>query len=108
MRREAGFIDGGTAGCVIAKPDPTSLALALQEAPDAPGDGVCQMVQLSSRRRLHPTKSQARSSSAIDVETIEKKYMEVHIEIESTPESLNQRHGAGAGRCAGESPFLIK
>ena len=50
MRREAGFIDGGTAGCVIARPDPTFLALALQDAPDASGDGVCQMIQLSTRR----------------------------------------------------------
>ena len=29
--------------------------------------------------------------------------MEVHIEIERTPESLNQRHRAGAGRRAGKA-----
>jgi hypothetical protein len=70
--------------------------LALRETTDTLGDGVCQMRQLGTARRLHPTKSRARSVRAIDVDAIEKKYAEVDIQIELTTESLNQRHGTGA------------
>ena len=81
-------------------------ALALQETSDSVRDGVCQVRQLSTRGRLHPAKSEARSIRAIDVDTVQKKHMEVDICIEGTAESLNQRHCAGAGRRAGKSRLL--
>ena len=80
--------------------------LTFQETPDAPSDGVRQVCQLSTRRCLHPAKSGTRPFRAIDVDTIEKKYMKVDVEIESTSEALNQRDCAGAGRRAGKSRFL--
>ena len=74
---------------------------ALQETSDAPSYGVPQVGQLSTARRLHPTKSRARPIRAIDVDTIEKKYMQVKIQIEGTSQALHQRDGIGAGRGAG-------
>jgi hypothetical protein len=50
-------------------------ALALQEMPDSVSNGVRQVRQLSTLRRLYPANSDARSILAIDVNTIEKKYM---------------------------------
>jgi len=78
-------------------------ALALQATSDAMRDGVCQLSQLGTRRRLHPAKLDARPIRAIDVDTVQKEHMEVDICIQRTAESLNQRHRAGAGRGAGKS-----
>ncbi|MFT5116031.1 MAG: hypothetical protein ACI8P9_005392, partial [Parasphingorhabdus sp.] len=42
---------------------------ALQETTNAPRDGVRQVVQLGTCRRLHPTKLRAQSIRDIDVDT---------------------------------------
>jgi hypothetical protein len=52
-------------------------SLAFQEAPNAVSDGVRQMAQLSTRRRLHPTKADARSGCVINVDTIQKEHVKM-------------------------------
>ena len=49
--------------------------LAFKETSAALSDGVCQLSQLSTRRRLHPAKSRARPIRAIGVDTIEKEQL---------------------------------
>ncbi len=75
--------------------------MARIQAPDALSDGVRQAGQLSTRRRLHPAKSGARSSCAINVDTIKKEHVKMKIEVQRTSEPLDQRDRASAGYCAG-------
>ena len=69
----------GIAGQIAVLGITFQQSLAFQEAPNAVSDGVCQLGQLSARRRLHPAKPRARSIRAIDVDTIEKKDMKMDV-----------------------------
>ena len=80
--------------------------LAFQATPDALSDGVRQLGQLSTRRRLHPAKPHARPRGTIDVDTVEKAHVEVDVCIERAAEALDQRHRAAVAQLASTAGFF--
>ena len=76
---------------------PLNQALMLQETAHTPGDGVSELREFVTRRRLHSLKPIERPVPALDVHTVWKKHVKVDVEIERTPKSLDQRHRTGVG-----------
>ena len=68
-------------------------APALEETADAVRERGGQGVQLGARRRRHAAKAQ-RAVGTLDVNAVEDKHVEVHIEVQRAAEALDQRHRA--------------
>ena len=68
-------------------------AAALEQAADTVREGGAQRVELGARRCSDPTKAQ-RPVGTLDVDAVEDKQVEVHVEVERAAEVLDQRHRA--------------